>query len=108
MNFVGRKHEIAVILKSLRQNRNVILSGKYGVGRSSLVKHIARLNPETWQFLFADFSKKEIAQREAGISPFGTNISKPGRNLSDERFHRKPSNRLKMGALFFAACWRAK
>ncbi len=57
MNFAGRKREIAAVIKSLRQNRNVVLTGRYGVGRTSLVKHIARLHSATWQFLFADFSK---------------------------------------------------
>lgn len=57
MNFVGRKREIAAVIKFLKQNRNVVLTGRYGVGRSSLVKQIARLHSATWQFLFADFSK---------------------------------------------------
>lgn len=57
MNFIGRKREITAVIKSLKQNRNVILTGRYGVGRSSLLKHISRLHTETWQFLFADFSK---------------------------------------------------
>jgi hypothetical protein len=57
MNFVGRKREIAAVIKSLKQNRNIVLTGRYGVGRSCLVKHIARLHAATWQFLYADFSK---------------------------------------------------
>jgi AAA+ ATPase superfamily predicted ATPase len=57
MNFAGRKREIAAVAKSLKQNRNVVLTGRYGVGRSCLVKHIAKLYSATWQFLFADFSK---------------------------------------------------
>jgi GTP-binding protein EngB required for normal cell division len=51
MDFIGRKREITAVIKSLKQNRNVILTGRYGVGRSSLLKHISRLNTETWQFL---------------------------------------------------------
>ena len=57
MNFVGRKREIAAVKKSLKQKRNVVMAGRYGVGRTSLVKQIARLHSSTWQFLFADFSK---------------------------------------------------
>ena len=57
MDFVGRKREIAAVIKSLKQNRNVVLTGRYGAGRSSLAKHIAGLHKKTWQFLFADFSK---------------------------------------------------
>jgi hypothetical protein len=44
MNFVGRKREIAAVTKSLKQNINVVMTGRYGVGRSCLVKHIAKLN----------------------------------------------------------------
>ena len=57
MEFVDRKREIAAIIKSLKQNRNVVLAGKYGVGRSSLVKQISGTYSETWHFLFGDFSK---------------------------------------------------
>ena len=57
MDFVGRKREIAAIVKSLRHSRNVVVSGRYGVGRSCLVKHISRIHSQSWQFLFADFSK---------------------------------------------------
>jgi AAA+ ATPase superfamily predicted ATPase len=57
MDFVGRKREIAAVIKFLKQNRNVVLTGRYGAGRSSLAKQIARLHAQNWQFLFADFSK---------------------------------------------------
>jgi len=57
MDFVGRKREIAAVMKSLKQGRNVLLTGRFGVGRSRLVKHISKLHSDGWQFLFADFSK---------------------------------------------------
>jgi AAA ATPase domain len=57
MDFVGRKREIAAVTKSLKQSRNVVVTGRYGVGRSRLVKHISKLHSDTWQFLFADYSK---------------------------------------------------
>jgi AAA+ ATPase superfamily predicted ATPase len=60
MGFGGRKRKIAAVVKSLKQKRNVVLTGRYGVGRSSLVNQIARLHKETWQFLFADFSKSRV------------------------------------------------
>jgi MoxR-like ATPase len=46
MNFIGRKREIAAVVKSLKQNRNVVLAGRYGVGRSCLVKHVSELCSE--------------------------------------------------------------
>ncbi|MCK7512404.1 MAG: ATP-binding protein [Desulfobacterales bacterium] len=57
MDFVGRKREIAAVMRSLAQGRNVVVTGRFGVGRSRLVKHISKLHSDTWQFLFADFSR---------------------------------------------------
>lgn len=57
MDFVGRKREIAAAMRSLAQGRSVVLTGRFGVGRSRLAKHISRLHSNTWQFLFADFSR---------------------------------------------------
>lgn len=57
MDFVGRKREIATAMRSLEQGRNIVVTGRFGVGRSRLVKHISKLHPDVWQFLFADFSR---------------------------------------------------
>jgi hypothetical protein len=57
MDFVGRKREIAAVMRLLAQGRNVVVTGRFGVGRSRLAKHISKLHSDTWQFLFADFSK---------------------------------------------------
>lgn len=57
MDFVGRKREITAVMRSLKQGRNVVISGRFGVGRSCLVKYIAKLHSGAWEFLFADFSK---------------------------------------------------
>jgi AAA ATPase domain len=57
MDFVGRKREIAAVTKSLKQSRNVVVIGRYGVGRSRLIKHVSKLYTDRWKFLFADFSK---------------------------------------------------
>jgi MoxR-like ATPase len=43
MIFVGRKKEITAILKSLEKGENVILTGHYGMGRTSLIRHISQL-----------------------------------------------------------------
>jgi hypothetical protein len=57
MDFVGRKREIAAVMRSLKQGRNVVINGRFGIGRSCLVRHIAKLHSGAWQFIFADFSK---------------------------------------------------
>jgi hypothetical protein len=76
--FVGRRKEIAAIQKCLAGGEDVIVSGKYGIGRTRLVRYVADTAKNEWRFLFADFS--------------GT----PGetcRHLSEELFHNKSRNR---------------
>jgi Cdc6-like AAA superfamily ATPase len=57
MHFVGREKEIEQIKKALEEEKNVILSGKYGMGRTSLVQHVARTTQDRWRFVFVDFSR---------------------------------------------------
>ena len=54
MRFVGRAVEIARIEKALHADRNVVLQGKYGIGRTALVREIARRNGG-WHCVFVDF-----------------------------------------------------
>ncbi|MDI6742252.1 MAG: hypothetical protein QMD11_05860 [Smithella sp.] len=57
MVFAGRKKEIKRIVQLLRSGKNVILQGKYGIGRTSLIKEISLLLSDENQFSFADFSQ---------------------------------------------------
>ncbi len=57
MYFVGRAKEINKIHRALEQGENIIVQGKYGMGRTSLLRHLAAINQERWQFWFADFSQ---------------------------------------------------
>jgi hypothetical protein len=57
MYFAGREKEIEQIKEALQGGENVIVSGKYGMGRTSLIKHIAEMMQEQWRFVFVDFSK---------------------------------------------------
>ena len=56
MHFVGRKKEIQKVIKTLEQGANLIVKGKYGIGRTSLIKHVARTTKDKWHFMFVDFS----------------------------------------------------
>jgi len=56
-HFIGREREMAGIRKALTGKRNLVVTGKFGIGRTSLIKQFARLNDEQWRFLFADFSQ---------------------------------------------------
>jgi hypothetical protein len=57
MPFVGREKEIGQIREALEGGKNVIVLGKYGMGRTSLIKHISEMMQEQRRFLFLDFSK---------------------------------------------------
>lgn len=57
MTFVGRKKEIEQIKEALEGGKNVIVSGKYGMGRTSLIKQVAERMQNEWRFLFIDFSE---------------------------------------------------
>ena len=41
--FVGREKEISQIVKALKRGENVILKGKYGIGRTSLSRHVPEI-----------------------------------------------------------------
>jgi energy-coupling factor transporter ATP-binding protein EcfA2 len=57
MCFVGREKETKKIMKALERGNNVVLMGKYGIGRTSLIKHVAALMKDRWRFVFVDFSQ---------------------------------------------------
>lgn len=57
MYFVGRKKEINQINKALELGNNIIIHGKFGMGRTSLARQIAKMNQERWQFWITDFSQ---------------------------------------------------
>lgn len=54
--FVGREMETRTIQRGLRRGENVILSGRYGIGRTRLVHHVAAVSAPHLKFVFADFS----------------------------------------------------
>ena len=57
MSFVGRLKETNQILEAIEKSRNVIITGKFGMGRTSIVRHVSDLIKAQWRFVFVDFSK---------------------------------------------------
>lgn len=55
--FVGRQDEIAAVRRELEVGRNVVLVGKYGMGRTSLVKEVAVHVGAHRRFVFVDFAR---------------------------------------------------
>ena len=56
-HFVGRENEIGQIQEALTEGNNVIVLGKYGIGRTSLIRHIVETTKKRWRFIFVDFSR---------------------------------------------------
>jgi hypothetical protein len=57
VDFVGREKETKQIQRALERGENIILGGKYGIGRTSLARHVARCSENRWNFIFLDFSQ---------------------------------------------------
>ncbi len=57
MIFTGRERETKKIIGWLEEGKNIVLTGKFGIGRSSLVRHVARKTSKRWRFVFMDFSQ---------------------------------------------------
>jgi len=55
--FVGREKETRQIIKALNRRYNVILMGKYGIGRTSLTRHVAEIGRGRWNCIYLDFSQ---------------------------------------------------
>lgn len=56
MNLVGRDRELARIAEALGSGRNIALSGRFGSGRTTLIRHLAETSGCRFRFLFVDFS----------------------------------------------------
>ena len=57
MYFVGREKEMEQIKEALEKGGNAIVTGKYGMGRTSLIRYIAKMTQDWWRFVFIDFSQ---------------------------------------------------
>jgi MoxR-like ATPase len=70
MLFVGRQNEKKQIIRSLNDGKNIILNGKFGIGRTRLIKEIARLVDER-KFIFVDFSQTPGTMSETLMKALG-------------------------------------
>jgi Cdc6-like AAA superfamily ATPase len=57
MYFCGREKEISEIISALEKRRHIVITGKYGIGKTVLTKHLSDITKQRWQFVFTDFSK---------------------------------------------------
>ncbi|MCX8044126.1 MAG: ATP-binding protein [Desulfobacterota bacterium] len=56
MYFVGRFRETRFIINTLRRGEHVVIAGRFGMGRTSLVRHVSRVATNAFRFVFVDFS----------------------------------------------------
>jgi hypothetical protein len=54
--FVGRDQEQKEVRRALREGKHVIISGKFGMGRTTLINHFSHMY-DGWRFFIVDFSK---------------------------------------------------
>lgn len=81
MDFVGREKEIRQIQRALERGKNIILTGKYGMGRTCLLKKVAQVAGDRWRFVFADLSRtpgKVCADLAAELLPDGKGQGRDG------------------------------
>jgi energy-coupling factor transporter ATP-binding protein EcfA2 len=98
MYFVGREKEIKKILGAFKKGNNVILTGKFGIGRTTLMKHLARISTKNWRYVFIDFSQtpgKICRKLAAELLPKG----KPNKRTPNLGYK---SNRFRLGHLDFS------
>jgi len=91
-DFVGREQEIATISATLAAGTNVLLSGKFGIGRTSLMHRVAAECDGRLRFVFGSCSRTPAAV----CSQLASQISPPRRSWRrvDEVAYRKARRRL--------------
>ena len=57
MVFVGRQREIARTIGQLQDGGNVVVRGKLGIGRTSIVRRVGDIMGDGWSFHFESFSQ---------------------------------------------------
>ena len=55
--FVGRRRETARVRAELEAGRSVVLTGIWGIGRTALVRRVAKEMAREWLFVFVDFQR---------------------------------------------------
>jgi len=65
VRFVGREREQARILRTLERGRNLAVSGKFGSGRTTLLRYTSKTCVDRFRFVFVDFSQPPRATWEA-------------------------------------------
>ena len=87
MRFVGRDAEIARAEAALAHGLNLLVVGKYGIGRTALVRELARRN-RAWRFVFADFGQSgarisaAILAHQSGRSRHQVRATRKARRLA--------------------------
>jgi len=82
MELVGREREQARITAALAAGRNAVLSGRYGSGRTALVRRVAEVSAGRFHFVFVDFSAPPREAWAALAAELAPPPRRPGRGRS--------------------------
>ncbi|MGD0275176.1 MAG: ATP-binding protein [Syntrophales bacterium] len=91
MLFVGRQKETHLIITFLNRGRNVIVSGQFGIGRTSLIRHIAESAKNQQQFAVVDFSQnpRNVTQDLLKVFQSEDTYKKSSRSLGYKQLRRR-------------------
>ncbi len=99
MFFFGREKEIKTLRTVLEQGKSIVLTGKFGIGKTALIQHLSEITQDRWWFIFADFSRSANSVCQdilKELFPHRTTKSLPYKSarfkILNERLkdHRKP------------------
>jgi energy-coupling factor transporter ATP-binding protein EcfA2 len=77
--FVGREKESVRIQSELEAGHNLMLTGPFGMGRTTLLHHLARELKPTWRFVFLDGSQTPGSLCERLLEVWAPERPRPGR-----------------------------
>jgi hypothetical protein len=94
MNFVGRENEKKTLIRELQLGKNIVLGGKFGIGRTSLAKEIAEQPGEQRQFVFVDFSQTpgKISKKLMKELHISSRLKKTGKEMSYKSMRYRIAN----------------
>lgn len=78
--FVGRQAEMRRVWRALESGRHVVLSARYGMGRTALIRRIAELHGHEMPFAFTDLS---VGSGEASRRLYGAFSRRRGAQAAD-------------------------
>lgn len=81
--FVGREKELARVQTELEAGHNLVLTGPFGIGRTALLRHLARAHRADWRFVFLDGGETPGRHCEHLLDVWVPDRPRPGRRRAE-------------------------